>query len=327
MSTGDKDDKKVVDITEGKKQARDIRQEIVTLQNNDTKLTQAVIAKESGVSTAVISRYLADSYNGDNKAVEIKLTTWIDSYNKKKAQAAKMPEAPSWIYTHSAARIHGALSYAQMAGDIAVIFGGAGLGKTLTCQNYAESNPNVFIATMSPATTKVLPALEEIADAVGLRDISGWSSKIQRAVVKRLDKTNGLLVIDEAQHLDVRSLDQVRTIHDATGIGIALVGNETVYARMTGGTRAAYLDRLFSRIGKRVHLVRPTKNDVQDLLLAWGIEDKECVRLCQEIAIKPGGLRGLTKVLRLASMYASGSRRNLTDADIKTAWKELGAES
>src|ERR1035437_1267786 len=52
--------------------------------------------------------------------------------------------------------------------------------------------------------------------------------------------TGGLLVIDEAQHLSVAALDQIRSIHDATDLGIALVGNQQVYARLTGGNRAAY---------------------------------------------------------------------------------------
>ena len=120
----------------------------------------------------------------------------------------------------------------------------------------------------------------------------------------------------------------MRALHDATGVGLALVGNEAVYARMTGGTRAAYLDRLFSRIGKRVRLTRATRDDVDAIIDAWGVDVHACRRTLHEIAARPGGLRGLTKVLRLASMFAAGAEReSMSCEDIRAAWRDLGGES
>jgi DNA transposition AAA+ family ATPase len=148
-----------------------------------------------------------------------------------------------------------------------------------------------------------------------------------RAIAKRVRDTHGLLVIDEAQHLSVLALDQVRSIHDATGIGIALVGNEGVYARMAGGRNAAALDRLFSRIGKRLALRKSTDSDIKALVKAWGISDAKCLPALMEIAKRPGALRTLTKTLRLASMQAAAEKREVCCEDVRAAARELGAGS
>ena len=303
---------------------RDLRAEIGALMRADKKLTQAEIARQSGVNQGIISAWLAGTYSGNNDAAETKLTRWVDAYKERQVSARLLPEAPTWVATPSGKRISSALSYAQIAADIAVIYGGAGLGKSTAIFEYQRAYPNVFIATMTPATTGVVPCLEEIAEALGIRDPSGGARKIQRDIIARLRGSQGLLIIDEAQHLTVQALDAVRSLHDVTGVGLALVGNEAVYARMTGGNRAAYLDRLYSRIGKRVRLTKPTAKDIDALIVAWGIKSKESQKALHEIAAKPGALRGLTKVLRLASMVSDG---RITAEDIKKAWRDLGGET
>ena len=231
---------------------RDLREEIAALQRADSKLTQRAMARQSGVTQARLSQWLNGTYQGDNAAVETQVEIWIDAYKERQLAERLLPTAPDWVQTPSANRVIAALGYAQIAGDIAVIYGGAGLGKTTAIREYRRANPNVFHVTMTPATAGVVPCLEEVLEALGVRGVVGGAAKLQRAIIARLTGTQGLLAIDEAQHLNVNALDAVRALHDATNIGLALLGNEAVYARMTGGNRAAYLDRLYSRIGKRV---------------------------------------------------------------------------
>lgn len=306
-------------------ETRDLRAEIAALQLDTPKLTQAEIARQSGINGTRLSQWINGRYPGDNAALEAEIARWIDVYKVRQLEARALPAAPEWVPTPSGERVMAALGYAQLAGDIAVVYGGAGLGKTTAITRYRATNPNVWIATMTPCTAGAVPALEEIADSLGI-EVCGGAAKLQRAIIKRLRGTMGLLVIDEAQHLSVAALDAMRALHDATGLGLALVGNESVYARMTGGNRAAYLDRLFSRIGKRVRLTRSTKGDIEALIDAWGLTAKECRGALHEIAAKPGGLRGLTKVMRLASMFAAGSGRAVSCDDIKAAWRDLGGE-
>lgn len=301
----------------------DLRLELRTLIDSDRNYNQARIAREVGISATTLSQWLSGTYAGDNAAVEAKIARWFDKLQATRGTAGVMPATPDYIETPSTLRILAALRYAQVAGDIAVIYGGAGMSKSTSIRQFARLAPNVWHATMTPASAGVVTSLEEIAEAVAVSGAVGGAARLHRAICRRIADTGGLLVIDEAQHLSVAALDQIRSIHDATGIGIALVGNEAVYARMTGGNRAAYLDRLFSRIGKKVRLIRPTSEDVKALADSWGV-DRDCRHVLLDIASKPGALRGVSKTLRLAAMHAAAESRAICCTDVKTAWRELG---
>lgn len=287
-------------------------------------LSQAAAAKEIGISPSALNQWLQGRYAGNNEEVEEKVGRWLDARDRRDDAADAIVAIPRWFRSPSSQKILDTLAYGQMAGDIVCIYGGPGVGKTVSLRQYRETNPATWIATMAPDSAPVVPALEEVAEAVGLREASGGARKIARAIRRKVDGTRGLLIIDEAQHLSVAALEELRSIHDATGIGLALVGNESVYARLTGGTRASHFAQLFSRIGSRLFISRPTIGDVRALATAWGVKGKAELDLLQQMASKPGALRGVSKVLALASMSAGGSE--ITVSALRHAWANLGAQ-
>jgi DNA transposition AAA+ family ATPase len=285
-------------------------------------LTQNQVAREAGLSSASLAQLLGGNYPADPARLVSKLSKWL-SLRREQAAQPQLPAAPGYVATPTAERIVAALAYAQMAGDIAVIYGGAGVGKSSAAHEYRSRMPNVWVATMSPATAGVAPALEEVCLALGIRELPGGAARMQREIVARLRGTGGLLVIDEAQHLSVAALDAIRALHDATGVGVALIGNEQIYARMTGGVRAAWLDRLFSRIGKRLRVARATREDVAALAAAHGVGNPEAIKPLAAIGAQAGALRGVTKCLRLARLMADGTGEALAAAHVAAAWKDL----
>lgn len=301
-----------------------VRDQIRAAIDGDRSITQARVARESGVSGTTVSQYLSDTYPGDRVAIAAKLARWLTSLAER-TKAAELPAAPAWFDTAQTQRILSTLRYAQLANDMVVIYGPAGVSKSQSCKRYAALSPNVFVIEMSPAQAGLTAALKAVYEAVGLKDGNLTAAMMNKLICQRLKGSEGLLIIDEAQHLGHLALDQVRSIHDATGIGIALVGNEQVYTAMTGGTRAAYLDRLFSRIGKRLALKAPAETDVDALIKAWRIDDSTCRQQIRVVAQRPGALRVLTKVLRLASATAAAAGRPLCCEDVSAAIKELGA--
>lgn len=300
----------------------ELREQLRTLMNTDRRLTQSLVSKEAGISAATLNQWLGGKYNGDNESIDTKVRIWIDAHQARRAAGNRMPEAPPFVSTPTATRVLSALAYAQMASDITVCYGGAGLGKTSACKHYQATSPNVWIATMTPSTAGVVTALEEICDAMALSP-GGGARKMTKAIIKRVRDTHGLLVIDEAQHLSVAALDEIRGLHDATGIGIALVGNDGVFSRMAGGRNASQLDRLFSRVGKRLSLRQATETDIVTLIKAWNIDDEKCRTQLIEIARRPGALRTLMKILRLASMNAAAEGRTVCCEDVRAASAEL----
>lgn len=304
-------------------QMADLRDRIRAVTEVDKTYSQSRIAKEADVSTATLSQFLGGTYAGNQQNIARKLGQWLKAIEER-AATGKLPEGPAWVATPTSERITTGLRYAQMAGDVVLIVGGAGLGKTKTIDRYSKSMPNVWHVELTPATGSVLQCLQEIALALGLRDLVNNAAFLQRAIFGRVRDTNGLLILDEAQHLNIQALDQVRAINDQTGIGLVLCGNERVYTQMSGGNRAPFLDRLHSRIGKKIVLKKATAADADAIIAAWGIDDGPCRDAIRQIASTPGALRVLNKVLRLAATYAKAKGRKICCDEIGAAARELG---
>jgi DNA transposition AAA+ family ATPase len=306
---------------DGDTNPRDLRAELKALG-----ISQAQIARESDIHASVLSQWMGGTYPGDNAGVERKLAAFLAARRERALERSRAAAAPEWIDTPTSRRILTALTWAQAEGDIAVIYGSAGAGKTRSIQHYHRTAPAVWVATMTPSSAGVAGSLAEIAEAIGL-EASGSPRAMFKSLCKRLKETNGLVIIDEAQHLGVQALDQIRAIHDETGIGIALVGNEAVYARMTGGNRAAYLDRLYSRIGNRVRISPATQADLQAVATAWGLSYAPLKDLLTDIAGRGGAIRAVTKVLRRAAAMAAAAGEPIGQAQIAAAWKALGGDA
>jgi len=291
------------------------------------ELSQTALSQLAGVGKARLSQWLNGVYKGNVAAVEESIRRWLDSRQAATALEGQMPTAPEWVETPTARAVLSALSFSQMAEAVSVVYGGAGVGKTTTIARYRQQAPNVWVVTATPAVSAPGPILTRIAQVLGIR-ATGAVHVIEANIIERVRETRGLLVIDEAQHLTHRALDAIRSIHDAAGIGLALVGNEIVYSQLTGGSRSVGFAQLFSRVAKRVRLSRAKDADVVALLDAWQIQDKEARQLCLGIGRRPGALRGLSQTLRLASMFAAatGTARP-SAAHIRDAWQDLGGEA
>lgn len=229
---------------------------------------------------------------------------------------------PPWVETPTAARIVAALAHAQAAGDMVCVYGAPGTGKTRTVNHYRRSYEHAWLATITPASAAVVPALEEVAEAVGIHDVSGGARRLSRAIRSKVSHLGGLIILDEAQHLSLSAIEELRSIHDATGVGVALVGNELVYAQLTGGTRAVHFAQLFSRVGLRLYVRTPGKGDVRALVEPWRVKDEKALELLERVAKKPGGLRAVHKILHLAA--AGGGA--ISAKRVRQAMDNLGTE-
>jgi DNA transposition AAA+ family ATPase len=239
------------------------------------------------------------------------------------------PLSSEWIDLPTSQRILGALSYAQTATDIVVIHGGPGLGKTRALKQFVvdpqsrTSRKNLWHVTLTPATAGLVPAMIEICTVLGMPALNG-AGPLHRAIVSHVAGKGGLLAIDEAQHLTSEALDQLRAIHDATGVGLVLMGSRALRTRLFAGREAATLDCLRSRIGKCLHVVGITQEDIDMVLDHWRITNRVCRATLSKIGAKPTALHGLIKVLSLISSWARAERRSIADTDVRAAWRELG---
>lgn len=282
-------------------------------------LTQAAAAIEIGISDAALSQWLRGRYPGDRAAMDRRVARWLEGERARVEIERHLPAAPAWVETSASTRVSAVLEYAQAASDMALIHGPAGCGKTMAASRFVESRAGCWLATMSTAARTIGPCLERIAAAVGMTDVPSRSWRIEGALADLLGRARGILIVDEAQHLDFRSLDAVRALHDAAGIGIALLGTEGLYSRLGGGSLGA---QIWSRIGRRVRLGAPTRDDVHALLEGFGLPGAARRELWGMVKGRPGALRTAAKLARLAASMAEGER--IESVHLVAAQEEVG---
>lgn len=296
----------------------DIRAGLRTLvESGETTMTR--IAKESGVSLSAVSGFMNDKYNGNMETIGDILELWLEDYHR----AAELPEPPRFVETRTARQIWTSMRFASLTESISVICGNPGVGKTEAAREFRRTNNNVWMITVTPSCASVLECLTELAYELGMNDAPRRKGPLSRALRRRLEGTQGLVIIDEADHLGVEVLEELRLLQESARIGLVLMGNHRVYSNMTGGNRTVEFARLFSRIAKRTAINKTKIDDVKAIADAWQITGENERELLQQIAQKPGALRILNHSLRLAAMTAHGKGERVNEDYLRQAFREL----
>ncbi|HHE2792985.1 TPA: AAA family ATPase [Escherichia coli] len=296
----------------------DIRAGLRTLVESE-KTTYAQIARESGVAAGTLSAFVNNKYNGDNERVAQTLERWLENYH----HAAELPEPPRFVETRTVRQIWTSMRFASLTESISVICGNPGVGKTEAAREFRRTNNNVWMITITPSCASVLECLTELAYELGMNDAPRRKGPLSRALRRRLEGTQGLIIIDEADHLGVEVLEELRLLQESARIGLVLMGNHRVYSNMTGGNRTVEFARLFSRIAKRTAINKTKIDDVKAIADAWQITGENERELLQQIAQKPGALRILNHSLRLATMTAHGKGERVNEDYLRQAFREL----
>ena len=286
-------------------------------------IPQTRLAREAGLSATAVSQWINDKYKGNNASVKNKLVAWMASHAEGVIVSATIaPERAGWVDTPTSIEIERALVKARSMPGMAVVYGAPGVGKTSTIKRYASTTPNVWVVTASPAVSSMAAILKLIGMAVKAR--GGYRNyDLAREITDHITGTRGLLVIDEFQHLSLPAIEQVRAIHDASDVGVALVGNEAGWAKMTGGSRRLDHAQLFSRCAPVVSLFSPQEDDVNAILDAWRVTAQPAKDFALQISSGGGGLRNLVKTLQQAALYSPGAGAPDVLA-MRTAWGEIG---
>jgi DNA transposition AAA+ family ATPase len=282
--------------------------------------TRRRFAEESDVAEGTFGPWLDGKYQGNNAGPAAKVYRFLQARKDQAALAAQIPTAPCFQETKTARRILAALDHAQVFGDLVVVGCGPGLGKSAALAQFKATRPRVIVATMAPSTRGVNTALVEVLAAMGDAEARGTPQALSRRIATKAT-AGALLAIDEAQHLSQQAVDELRSIHDRTGVGVVFSGDESVFTLFDGTRRAAFA-QFHSRIGMRVRQSRPDPSDAPILARAHGVNDSQSIKLLTEISLKPGGLRGMTKTLLLARRMSALASTPLTASLIREAWAQ-----
>ena len=110
----------------------------------DRGVALAKIAPETGVHYSTLAAWNSASYSGNNARVTEQIRQWLVTQEARSRMQTALPRAPSFVRTDTALAIIDVLEAAQTLPDIALVTGGAGIGKTMTIGWYQEKAANVI---------------------------------------------------------------------------------------------------------------------------------------------------------------------------------------
>ena len=290
----------------------------------DKGFTQAQIAKECGFSGGALSSYFKGTYGGDNDKIEVALQSWLDGQTKK---TATFVSAPDFVDTPTAAKIFADFDFVKMFGKMGVVYGASGVGKTQAARQYTRANNNTWMITARPSICTINEVLYEMALELGISDAPKRAGKLSRMLKIKLAGTRGLMIIDEADHLPLKVLEELRILQEDSEVGFMLIGNDKVYTQMQGGFNQRHeFARLWSRNAKRQSVQKNSKKDIDAVAAAWGLElsDSKLMTALYSIGQGAGSLRALTNYLQLAGLQARARNEPITLALILSAQQQMG---
>lgn len=273
-----------------------------------TGISQKKLAQESGVSQTAMSQWLRGIYDkGSPAEVESKLREYFRAKEARDAvneQAAPYLPDTGYVPTTISEDVYKGIKFAQLERGMVVLHGDAGIGKTEGAKKFLRDNPhNTILLTVTPTTGSLNCVIKLLARALGAAELRSRMDTML-GIRSKLAGTNKVIVIDEAQHLKLPALEELRMLTDddittgTPGNGVALIGNTEVYGRMMGRQQAQFA-QLFSRIKmNRSYTTRKVKKEDIRALFPRLTEESRTKELefLHSIAQGPWGVRGAKTV-------------------------------
>jgi len=135
-----------------------------------------------------------------------------------------------------------------------VAWGYAGRGKTECAKEYAvRTKEAVYVRVFQSWTPRAMLATV-------CSEINGMNparvDHAKRVIIEELERTPKILLIDEADRLVPGNIEHLRDIHDETGTPIVLIGEPSLYGRLTAKRR------IWERVTRVVEFGPVTDEDV-----------------------------------------------------------------
>lgn len=193
---------------------------------------------------------------------------------------------------------------------LALAWGQAGRGKTLTARNYHAGHGGIYLRAWEGWTQAAF--LRELCDRVCGRTPNG-AAICKRHIIKHLDRQPQTLFVDEADRLHVSRLEDLRDIHDETGAPIVLIGEEELLGLL--GERR----RIWSRVTQEVNFGPVALEDVAMFAMEAASLDvaPEACRLMVDRA--DGDFRLIRNMVQMLEQAAKARQTATVDVTMTTA--------
>jgi DNA transposition AAA+ family ATPase len=206
-----------------------------------------------GVSAAVMSTLKKGIYAGDANAQINKLISYFRTKEEAAASPAHQLEVSEYVPTSISTKVYEVIRNCQLKGGLAIACGAAGIGKTRAAKQFVREHPSdaIYMA-MNPCLTTLRSFLRLLCGKLNISERTidemwiGIANKLRDGMV---------IIIDEAQHLPIKTLEALRAFADYFAemnqtLGIVFVGNtETI--TVSGAKKRAEFAQISNRTRQR----------------------------------------------------------------------------
>lgn len=200
-------------------------------------------------------------------------------------------ERPALCETQTVGDIRRLIEFTQRLGCIGSVVGEPGVGKTTAARDYASRVGRARYCVMDPLHDTMAGMLSLVCGAFYSCRVPFRTVELHEVICNAIaDHRVTVLLVDEAQHLNARNIDQLRCIHDETGIPLVFLGNASLGSRFNT-VRAAAFDQLASRIGPKLYIKASTGADLDAFARHAGVHEPRAIAFLEKWNEGKSGLR------------------------------------
>ena len=257
--------------------------------------SQNKAAKALKWSPSYVSDYLNDKFKGDINKFEKSLEEAF--FNKSTAENLKSAVInDEYKPTSVSESFYNTIRLCHLKGGLAIGRGDAGIGKTMACKKYVEDYPSSAVyVTVNPCFVSLNAFLKLLCKVLRIT-ATGRKDEMWMRLSDALSGERKVLIIDEAQHLPIKTIEAIRAFSDCNPLlGVCLVGNiETVNDH--GKRRETYAQILNRAKYTLQHNTTSIINNDIAVLFPAIANDLKAKKLLLGIARSEQGIRGASNV-------------------------------
>lgn len=242
-----------------------------------------------GYSAGTLSTYRKGTYNGDVEKFEARLR---EMFTVKEDARNFQSVSPDFVPTSVSSQVYNTIRICHLKGGLAIECGDAGIGKTKAARKYVQDYPSSAIyVSVNPCLVSTTAFLKLLCKHFKLP--IGRKDDMWLELDEHLQGSKKVLIIDEAQHLPIKTIESIRALFDGNSeLGIIFIGNvETVTNRSGKGKASFNQITNRTRLTEIRHTTHITKEDMQLLCPALADCQKE-IEFLHVIAQSEQGVRG-----------------------------------
>jgi hypothetical protein len=272
----------------------------------ENNLSNAALGREIGYSSAAVSTYLGDVFDGDVEKFEARVQDVLRTAPLRRAIGIETFE------TQVTRMVAGTIKTIQETNQFALIHGPAGIGKTVGAARFQAENPTAILITLLEHCSGAHFIAKQIFAAVKTRGFATSGQNRTEFIVSMLKGSNRPILIDNAQRMTSSARRWLFDLHDATDCPVVLIGNPEVLDPIKAN------DQQFSRIGLATGVALKTDEipDITRRILQQMVPEHadELAPLAITVATKRGHLRALRNEIALAKHFMTRTGRSASEA-------------